>query len=117
MVKSVYLAALLLTGSVFSVPIVGPQIDLTLRIAKPEKTCHCETVSRITHLERSWPIETPDSKLWTTKESCTDYCVWKLGRREERRRVDSIVRGRAFLMGQPGAYSERSERELRHELD
>ncbi len=117
MVKLVCVAALLLTGSVFSMPIFGPQIDLDLRIAKPEKTCHCETIGRIPYAERSWSIESPASKLWPMTESCADFCVWKLGRREERRKVDSIVRGRAFLMGQSGAYWERSERELKHELD
>ena len=98
-------------------PMLGPQIDLDLRIAKPEKTCHCETIGRTPYAEEVGPVDNPVNKLWSTTESCTDYCIWKLGRREERRRVDSMVRGRAFLMGQPGAYWERSERELRHELD
>lgn len=100
-----------------------PSLDVTVIVHKPQETCYCQTRNRI-------PVHRKDGDLTSgnTPEECLDFCIWKLGRRHERRRLHAILREQARWMARGGPNATgvagevqkvlaMSEEDLRRELE
>ena len=99
--SAIFLATFVSWAAAFALPIPQPSIDLNLRVQKPLPNCHCETLNNIPICEQTIDCT---HKINGTPETCLDFCIWKLGRRTERRRIEGLMRYR-------GSYVEnRAER-------
>ena len=101
-----------------------PSLDVTVIVHKHQESCYCQTRNRI-------PVRRKDGVLTSghTPEECLDFCVWKLGRRRERRRLHAILREQAGWRARRGGNATgvvadevekvlaMSEEELRKELE
>ena len=80
-----------------ALPMAHQSIDLSLKISKPLLLCHCETLNKIpVHPQQQMATEVAVSR---TPDECLDFCIWKLGRRQERRRIEVLMRVQAGNLG------------------
>ena len=68
-------------------------LDVTMTITKPGSTCNGETTHRIPVRDRNGILASG-----STPAECLDFCIWKSGRRRERRRLHRILREREGAM-------------------
>ena len=89
MVLLIQCAAVLVFASRQSTGQPSPFIDISLTVVKPKETCACETTNRIAFRQ---PDGSSDSG--STPGVWFDFCIWEVGRRQERRRLHAMLRGR-----------------------
>jgi hypothetical protein len=81
----------LLAGATFSLPLPQPIVDTAICVPKPSISCDCETSNRIPSHDRNWNLISGKTQASVELE-CLDFCIWKFGRRQERRRLHAILR-------------------------
>jgi hypothetical protein len=77
---------ILLAGAIFSLPLPQPFVD-TICVPKPSIGCDFETSNRMPHEGRVGKLVSEDTSV-----ECPYFRIWKLGQRQERRRIYAILR-------------------------